>query len=627
MLDIGALFYTSNRMQKVVINFISGIPIRYVTLSGLLLAKYPIDENRQFYSLFRRAKDVCLDGVEEKDLKKTLSIFKIIDSLSLARTRIIEKVDYFPSRLKSVSLIGVQIEEKWMVLWLSKLNKTLMFLNLQNIQTHFMEFQAIDLRLQVSCPKLRSLTVIGDTVKFSVNHNNLQSLRVEARKRLECNIEAYKYLEALHFILPKVHFVHLYKFPKLRAVTMNHHHHWQGAPPQSLEHLRIFYPLDPKYREDFEALEGEIKTVQVHFYPEAEKEQDLMLLELNHYCLLELVKYLPMKDQFAFAHTHSKIFKLIIQNCCGEMIINSDNINLLKNELAFCKQAAPFIRILKIGTGCEHLHWIVPLCTSLKDLHLKEVELTADFIHSWPLNLKHFSLTSKFAVNLAASYKDIDNALARFFTRLNGIEGIRFDSTISEDALVGCFERNKTTLKFVSCVFKGLYEKDFDWTWATRASLPQLDSLTLAYYHQTYYQFYPILPQDMEVVLSSLGPQLKKLKVDIGIQYFGEAINVGQLPYLQELELQISLPKTLCLSATDLSGVSSLEKLEKLTFKRVSGFTFKWFDSDVWHLIKSLPELKHLQIDNFQSSIRFQKELEDYIKQDGRTLVFNSHRF
>lgn len=295
------------------------------------------------------------------------------------------------------------------------------------------------------------------------------------------------------------------------------------------------------------------------------------------------------------------------------MKINKSNIDLLKKNSNFCKGAAPYIHSLQIRSGCDDLHWIVPLCTSVYHLHLSNVNLNAGFIDSWPRNLKYFFLRA-----IVSGDVNIQQALGRHFAQMVGLETILTDFNISKETLLDCFERNKDTLRCISCALDG--PSTIDWNWEMNAPLPTLQAWQLLNASN-----YPIKPSQMEAVFSSYGPQLKHLFVDINITGFGEAINGRLLPYLEQLTL---IMFGLSLSATDLSGLSSLLKLKRLILRKYSSLkTLKLSDSDVLFLIKSLPELEFLQIDGFESTLRFQKELEDYINKEGRILLFNSHRF
>lgn len=162
----------------------------------------------------------------------------------------------------------------------------------------------------------------------------------------------------------------------------------------------------------------------------------------------EVIKFLPrLADRLALAKAHSKLFKLIAENCCRPLIIDQSNVDLLKKNAVFCEEAAPHIRELILTDVKEDLHWIVPLCTAaLVRLSLRHVNLTSEFVNSCPRNLKSFELN--YVAHVAEDGRT-QQGLARHFAQLVGIDHIELDCNIPEDTLWDCFERNKDTVKTV----------------------------------------------------------------------------------------------------------------------------------------------------------------------------------
>lgn len=620
-----------------------------LTIDRAILQKYSVSTHPELFSrLGPETTSVTLRNVQESDIAPIFTHLKHVTHLRLIGMFIVDDISSLP-KVKTLELIHMKIEKNLLEEWFKVVKFSLKSLKIDNLITSFGIGQKLEVDVRNLCFYLEALEIkmsgfdyvyqVGSPPRTCFDSNYMKTLKVVNKG---CNLHISTSLENVYCDGSNLEIENARGSPNcLKSITLKSYPTATELGtiyfPTNLEHLKILDGVDPKHRQYLTNLW--IKSMEIFFYEYAtEKQENLIQNMLDDDSLIEISKYLPLKDSIEFAKTDPRIFDLIKRHrftICE--INNSSDASLVNNNRNFFKEVAPFIKELSLK-NTYNVTGLIPYCSSLTGLCLHQVTLSPGIVAKFPKRLH----------TLKVKYCDLN--LNEYLVRVEGIR-VLWLSQFNVDSVQDCLFRNRDSIQELKITMDMIYtdidefnyklHADFD-IWSAIASLPNLTCLKVCGYIDAALSKGMQLEEMTKVIPMLSGVKLLKLNVELEDTGFGRSVNSRHLKHLEELEIWLGHPSKDTFQDEDVVALSSLKNLKALSLV-VSHPTFNWPTAQIMKLIQALSQLTKLNFQRYESlslerqgrfnnkkpakpTVRFGQELQEYLVAQGRQLCFNGHQ-
>lgn len=517
------------------------------------LWKYPILSHPNLYREYAaHVTNVEMNGVLEGDLDELFTHFPNLQEVTLRKIHVREtdREPAYPTTPTKVTLVNNNIYYPFLNRWLG---------HLKSLQTLHLESNGMMTRVP-QLPTLLSLTVLDQFVQC----------QCPALKELTIT-ECWKNIQSADIDL------------------------------SGLDHLKVIYPVDQRYKEEIESLPLKSKSLQYSHIPE----EDTPILRLNEYCLLHLQTFLPSYWWMSFRETHEMFAKLTVIDR-----FELDRTALKEHSPQNFQQLGPLVSKLVIsGLSQENLNKLLPLFTNLVELDFDCKDCyDANII---PSALKRLLIHNTGKMDLEALFRrlnptlialvvaDIRRPALTALKELRHLQEYKNDRLRSTEALMEFLQTNRESMRSMEIGFK---QSSDDATFDLFVEIAQMRNLELLNLHTLDTDYVFTRPPDNSL------PLLQKLILATD----------NADPFLDSLEgsLLRHLDISDCVFMETVTHVLRFTNLEKLRMWIIK-------DHEILLIVQSLPNLIDLSVHRMDLSHDLMMAVNSYLMGTHRRLRLN----
>lgn len=661
-----AVSLSSPAMESIVHWFIE--TLGQVQIKQCCLDIYCPESSPEFYEKHGAVvRNLKLNNLSESDIRMVIYLFKSVEIFALQDVQILdsESIEGFPNQLVALTLTNTTMELHLMKQWLSESYGTLDTLEMENFVYSFYASSNSD-RIQplhmFPFYNLKTLIIKADEINVIITESDipckLEVLKLSARKSHSTGFNCPN-LRQLHYDVDRSNPLLFLRFKASLSTLVSLTTHWSPYETfsdfKALEELKITTPVPLRLKPDIESLPIKSIIVEYEPMPEIPEEPNLIFDILNEYCILEIMDYLSVTDWMIFAQLHPIAEQAAIsykyprqslktEDCSdAKMLLNMEHFECISGSVKTFS-----ISLYHEGELQQYFN-ILRMMTSLKSLYLscslpEVVEILPEVVEILPEGLEKFELESyNPGVDLTPYFKRLSPTLKilKFFHCGNNdqclaeLENLReldiSQPQLSIPVLAYTLQRNADTLEKLKVSLNGnpesgwvLYEEVLQ----AIGSLRNLKSLKLRR------SLNPDIPSvELEGgchlltdMFKKIGRQLKSLSIDIYSEEVLEILDIVELKNITEIYIEISPP----VRAEDAFALlSTLKNLRKVGLRLSSRYqqSLNLKIPELMSLVEALPHLTHLEPSAYVTTIKFRRDLQEYLKQKKRELWINNGEF
>lgn len=635
--------------------------IGQVQIKQCCLDRFCPQSSPEFYQKYGEyVRDLRLNNIQESDVQRVIHFFKCVDYFALQDMQILDSVEGFPNELMALKLINSTMELPLMKEWLQESHHTLDSLEVVNFVYSFYASTSSekvqDLNL-TPFRHLKKLIIKGDVVNASTSDYDipcrLEFLKLSARNLCQSSFNCPK-LRHLHYDVDEAsHVFWGFKDATSTLVSLTLKK-WLPIQPvrfsefEALEKLEITTPVPLRYKSDIESLNIRTKIVEYESIPDIPEEPNLIFDMLNEYCILEIMDYLSVPDWMIFAQLHpiaeraAGSYKYPRHPLKSEECSDSKIYLNLEHFLYICKRVKSYTIDLNDQNEMVLYFHLASMMPALKSLTVDVTEIPQELVQFLPGGLEKLVFKWIPKIDLTAYFRRLAPTLRSLEIRLReghekglleltNLRELRTSACKISIPIFAKFLRlNSDTLEYLKVTLNGSPESGWVPYKKVLQTIGSMRNLKVLKINRVFIDYdAPSVGVEGSCYLvgnlfKKIGPQLKKLSIDVNEEQMVEVLGSEELRNIQDINIMFSPPVA---RESILALVSTMTNLRKLTM------TFFWRHArerdlkrnlevpELMSLLEALPLLTQLKPDyNYEATIKFRMDLKEYLRQKNREL-------